>query len=50
LAPGPDGGHTFAEFVGPGLLEITRRGKFADVIFCRDTLAAYLAELGSLGN
>jgi ArsR family transcriptional regulator len=42
--------HHLKELETAGLIETMRRGKFVDVIFCRDTLAAYLAELGSLGN
>jgi ArsR family transcriptional regulator len=40
--------HHLKELEAAGLIETARRGKFVDVVFCRDTWAAYLAELSSL--
>jgi hypothetical protein len=36
------------ELEGAGLVETSRRGKFMDTTFCRDTWNAYLAELKKL--
>ena len=37
--------HHLKELESCGLIEITRRGKFIDVTFCRAAWKAYLAEL-----
>jgi len=40
--------HHVKELEGAGLVETSRRGKFVDTTFCRDTWYAYLAELKKL--
>jgi DNA-binding transcriptional ArsR family regulator len=40
--------HHVKELEGAGLVETSRRGKFMDTTFCRDTWNAYLAELKKL--
>lgn len=40
--------HHLRELELAGLIAITRRGKFADLHFCRDTWSAYLSALASL--
>jgi ArsR family transcriptional regulator len=40
--------HHLKELESSGLIEITRRGKFVDTIFCRATWDAYVAELQKL--
>ncbi len=40
--------HHVKELEGAGLVETSRRGKFVDTTFCRDTWNAYLAELKKL--
>ena len=37
--------HHLKELEGSGLVELNRRGKFVDTVFCRDVWDAYLAEL-----
>jgi ArsR family transcriptional regulator len=37
--------HHLKELASAGLIEINRRGKFADLTFCRDRWDAYLAEI-----
>jgi len=39
--------HHLKELQSAGLIEINRRGKFADLKFCRDTWEAYLSELSA---
>ena len=40
--------HHLKELESCGLIEISRRGKFIDVTFCRPTWEAYLAELKNI--
>jgi ArsR family transcriptional regulator len=40
--------HHVKELQNAGLVETVRRGKFIDMIFCRETWDAYLAELKKL--
>jgi ArsR family transcriptional regulator len=40
--------HHLKELESAGLIEIARRGKFIDVVFCRATWQAYLAELRTI--
>jgi len=40
--------HHVKELQNAGLIETVRRGKFVDMIFCRETWDAYLAELNRL--
>ncbi len=40
--------HHMKELQNAGLVETEKRGKFVDVIFCRDVWNAYLAELNKL--
>ena len=40
--------HHIKELQNAGLVETTRRGKFLDMIFCRDIWNAYLAELNKM--
>jgi ArsR family transcriptional regulator, arsenate/arsenite/antimonite-responsive transcriptional repressor len=40
--------HHVKELQSAGLVETVRRGKFVDMIFCRDTWDAYLAELNKM--
>ncbi len=39
--------HHLKELESSGLIETSRRGKFVDAVFCRDTWAGYLSELKS---
>jgi ArsR family transcriptional regulator len=41
----PTMSHHLKELEGVGLVETRRRGKFVDMVFCRETWNAYLAEL-----
>ncbi len=40
--------HHMKELQNAGLIETEKRGKFVDVLFCRDIWDAYLAELNKL--
>jgi ArsR family transcriptional regulator, arsenate/arsenite/antimonite-responsive transcriptional repressor len=40
--------HHVKELQNAGLIETVRRGKFVDMVFCRDTWDAYLAELNKM--
>jgi DNA-binding transcriptional ArsR family regulator len=40
--------HHMKELQNAGLIETEKRGKFVDVLFCRDMWDAYLAELNKL--
>jgi len=40
--------HHMKELQNAGLIETEKRGKFVDILFCRDTWDAYLAELNKL--
>ena len=40
--------HHVKELQNAGLIETVRRGKFVDMVFCRDTWDAYLSELNKM--
>jgi len=40
--------HHLKELESAGLVEIVHRGKFAEIVFCRDVWDAYMAELAQI--